>query len=232
MVKITRLVQQRSMTETTIDIREATLREFEDFIFDHAVHGIGSDMVWYHQFDLVIHYDAAHSTQRLIELFRNAHSLPSKYDQAKLEQGCWALFGAGFDGNLNDLIWESDIPLEAKEALISSMFFMYRDLFALDPLGDACEMWWDGLAYDINPMRRVDPANNSAHKRIQNVMFETLSKILKLDSADCQSAALHGLNHVFHPETKCVVNDFVRRNPNLSDEYVEYATLCANGQAM
>ena len=144
-------MQQRRMTETMIDIREATLREFEDFIFDHAVHGIGSDKVWYHQFDLVIHYDAAHNVQCLIDLFRNAQSLPSKYDHAKLEQGCWAMFGAGFDGNLNDLIWESEIPLELKETLISSMFFMYRDLFALYPLGEACEMWWDGLAYVNSP---------------------------------------------------------------------------------
>jgi len=81
-------------------------------------------------------------------------------------------------------------------------------------------------------MHRADPANNAAHKRIQNAMFETLSKILKLDSVDCQSAALHGLNHVFHPETKSVVKNFIESNPDLSDEFVEYATLCANGQAM
>lgn len=220
------------MTKTTIDIREATLSEFEDFIFDHEVHGVGSDKVWYHQFDLVIHYSAAHNARCLVELFRNARGLPSKYDRAKLEQGCWAMFGAGFDGNLNDLIWECEIPLETKEDLISSMFFLYRDLFALDPLGEACEMWWDGLAYDINPMNFVDPANNAAHKKIQNAMFETLAKILKLDSVDCQWAALHGLNHVLHPETNRVVKDFVESNPDLSDEDVEYAILCANGQAM
>ena len=220
------------MTETAINLREATLHEFEDFIFDHEVHNVGSDQVWYQQFGLVIHYNAEHNARCLVELFKNARSLPSKYDRAKLEQGCWAMFGAGFDGNLKDLIWKSEIPLETKENLISSTFFMYRDLFALDPLGAACEMWWDGLAYDINPMKRVDPINNAAHKRIQNAMFETLVEILKLDSIDCQWAALHGLNHVLHPETNSVVKDFVESNPDLSDEEVDYATLCANGQAM
>ncbi len=220
------------MPETTIDIRKASLPEFEDFIFDHDVHGAGSDKAWYNQLDLVIYYDAAHSAQCLIEMFQNARSLPSKHDRAKLEQGCWAMFGSGFEGNLNDLIWKSKIPLETKEELISSMFFMYRNLFASDPLGEACEMWWDSLAYDIHPMGVADPANNPAHKRIQRAMFETLSKILELDSVDCQLAALHGLNHVFHPDTKSVVKNYVDSNPDLSDAAVEYATLCANGLAM
>ncbi|MEP3892464.1 MAG: hypothetical protein ABJN52_00475 [Litorimonas sp.] len=153
------------MTEISIDIRKASLKEFEGFVFDHDVHNVGSSNVWYHQFDLVIRFDAIHNADCFTKMFANARSLFSKYDQAKLEQGCWAMFGAGFDGNLNDLIWRSDVPLEKKEALISSMFFVYRDLFASDPLGEACEMWWDGIAYEINPMERANPDNNSAHKR-------------------------------------------------------------------
>jgi len=220
------------MTQKSIDICKATLQEFEDFIFDHEVHGVGSSEVWYHQFGLVINYNPAHNARCFVELFKNARNLPSKYERAKLEQGCWAMFGSGLDGNLNDLIWESDISLEAKEDLISSMFFLYRDLFSQDPLGEACEMWWDGLAYDINPMKRVDPTSNAAHKRIQNSMFETLVKILKLNSVNCQSAALHGLNHVHHPKTTNVVKDFIASNPDLSDRDIEYAMLCASGQAM
>ena len=220
------------MTGKTIDVRQATLREFQEFVFEHDVHDVGSSDVWYHQFDLVIRYDPANNAQRLIELFKRAESLFDKYSRAQLEQGCWALFGAGFHGNLTTLIWDSELPIETKESLIHAMFYMFRDLFAADPLGEACEMWWDGLAYDIHPMKRADPRNNPEHKRIQSAMFETLSKILCLDAKHCQFAALHGLNHVYHPNTGDFVRDYVESNPALSDEEVEYATFCANGEAM
>ncbi len=220
------------MTGRIIDVRQATLREFEVFVFEHDVHNVGSSDVWYHQFDLEIRYDPSNNARRLIELFEGARDLLEKYTRAQLEQGCWALFGAGFDGNLETLIWDTEIPIETKEALIHSMYYMYRDLFAADPLGEACKMWWDGLAYDINPIKRADPRNNPEHKRIQQAMFETLSKILCLDAKHCQFAALHGLNHVYHPDTNDLVRDYVEGNPALSEEDVEYAVLCANGEAM
>lgn len=220
------------MSKKTIDVRSASIRDFENFVFDHEVHSVGSDKVWYGQFDLIIEFDADHNARCLTKIMRNAKSLRSKYDRAKLEQGCWAMFGAGFDGNLNDLIWFSDIAIESKEALITSMFFMYRDLFALDPLEAACEMWWDGIAYEIHPMKSADPVNNLAHKCIQNAMFETLLDILQLESSDCQSAALHGLNHVRHPDTEKAVRNYIENHPGLTDAQVEYATLCANGLAL
>jgi hypothetical protein len=220
------------MAGNTIDVRRASRKAFEDFVFDHEVHGVGSPDVWYHQLDLEILYDPANNARRLIEMFEGARSLLDKYTRAQLEQGCWALFGAGFDGNLEVLIWDSELPIDTKEALIHAMYIMYRDLFAADPLGEACEMWWDGLAYAINPMKRADPDGNSDHKRIQNAMFETLSKIVFLDAKHCQFAALHGLNHVFHPDTDDLVRGYVERNPDLSDEEVEYAAICANGKAL
>ena len=93
-------------------------------------------------------------------------------------------------------------------------------------------MWWDALAYCINPMKHVDPVGNPFHKRIQDVMFKTLAQILELDSPDCQSAALHGFNHVLHPDAKALVDDFIRRSPDLPQEYIDYAYHCVAGRAM
>lgn len=214
------------------DIAQASLREFEDFVFEHDVHRVGSDNVWYHQFDLEIQYDPEHNARQMTEMFNNAHSLHSKYSEEKLEQGCWALFGAGFDGNLSDLIWDQTVPIEHVEALIHSTYFMFRDLFATSPLGQTCEMWWDGLAYDIHPMGIADPINNPTHRRIQNAMFETLSKILELEAEQCQMAALHGLNHVRHPHTVGLISAFIRKNPDLSNDDIEYALSCARGEAL
>lgn len=225
-------VQFYLMADVRKDIRRASPKEFEDFIFQHDVHPVGSSETWYHQFGLTIQYDATHSAYLFVKMFEDARSLLKKYEKSKLEQGCWAMVGAGFDGNLNDLIWNSKLPISTKENIILSMFYMYRDLFAHDPMGEACEMWWDSLAYEINPMRRVDTINNNEHRRIQNAMFKTLTEILKLDERHCQFAALHGLNHVFHPNTDALIRSFVRRRPDLTDEEVEYAAACANGTAM
>jgi len=220
------------MAKMTIDIRGASLSEFQDFVFDHEVHPVGSAQTWYHQFDLTIHYDANRNAALLTRVFMDARSLLDNYEKSKLEQGFWAMMGSGFDGNVNDLIWESSISIGAKEKLISSMYYLYSDLFSHEPLGETCGMWWDGLAYEINPMRRVDTINNMEHRRIQNAMFETLAKILKLEQCHCQFAALHGLNHVFHPDTNNLIKSFVQSRPDLTDEEVEYATACANGTAM
>ena len=220
------------MEKKYFDIRKASLNEFEDFMFDHEVHSVGSDDVWYHQFDLTILFDPQHSAECFCEMFEKAGTLFAKYDRAKLEQGCWAMFGAGFKGNLPELIWESEIPIHAKDALIESMFFVYRDLFARNPLGHACMMWWDGLAYDIHPSEIADTTYNPSHKRIQHAMFLTLTKILGMESPDCQFAALHGMNHVAHPLTRETVMKFISDHPELSAEDVEYAEDCANGRAM
>ncbi|MEL6839503.1 MAG: hypothetical protein AAFP85_09435 [Pseudomonadota bacterium] len=208
------------------------MSEFLNFVFDHEVRPVGSDKTWYHQFDLDIHYDPYHNAELFTCVFLDARSLLDSYEKSKLEQGFWAMTGAGFDGNLNDIIWESSIAIGAKEKLISSMYYLYRDLFSQEPFGETCEMWWDALAYEINPMKRVDTINNTEHRRIQSAMFETLAKILDLDQHHCQFAALHGLNHVFHPETDDLIKNFVKSHPDLTDLEVEYATACANGRAM
>ncbi len=220
------------MATKTIDIRNASLGEFQDFVFQHEVHPVGSDKTWYSRFDLTILYDPDQNAKLFTRLFADARSLLDKYEKPKLEQGCWAMMGAGFDGSLNDLIWESTISIGVKEKLILSMYYLYRDLFAYEPLGAACEMWWDGLAYEINPMQRADTINNLEHRRIQNVMFETLTQVLKLDQRHCQLAALHGLNHVFHPDTDELIRNFVQERPELTPKEIEYAIACANGTAL
>ena len=210
------------MTKLEFNIEQASQREFEDFVFNQKAHP--------HQ-GLVIIFDPKYNTHCFIEMFRNAGSLLERYDLTNLERGCWAMFGPGNKGNLTDLIWNQDIPIEVKEELITSMYFMFRDIFAQQPLGNACEMWWDGLAYEINPMKRAQPSTNLEHQRIQNAMFETLSKVLLIDSYDCQSAALHGLNHVLHPDNDRVIQAFINRHPDMTDEEIEYARMCSKGLA-
>jgi hypothetical protein len=49
-------------------------------------------------------------------------------------------------------------------------------------------------------------------------IFETLTKVLAIDSWICQGAALHGLGHLHHPGTKELIERFVNERPTLTQE--------------
>ena len=90
------------------------------------------------------------------------------------------------------LIWNTDLPLSAREQCVRSMVNLFRDLFATEPLDSAVQMWWDSLCYDWHCGNR-SRLRGGEDLSMQNVMFDTLVEILALDSEHCQGAALHGL---------------------------------------
>ena len=62
---------------------------------------------------------------------------------------------------------------------------------------------------------------------MQDVMFETLSRILELDSPTCQGAALHGLGHLHHPDTEQLIRRYIERNKSIDPALREYALASA-----
>ena len=64
-------------------------------------------------------------------------------------------------------------------------------------------------------------------ERMQDVIFQTLTAILALDSDICQKAALHGLGHLHHPETENLITSYIAQHPDLSKEQHEYALAAA-----
>lgn len=217
------------MTHLHYDMRNATLPEFEAFIFDHKPENIGSSSVWYFQDELRVEFDLGHNAALFVKLFENSTGLADRFSVRQLEQGCWAML-SGFDGNLEDLIWRSQLSIDIKARLIFAMFHMYQGLFSVILLESSCSMWWDSLAYGFHPMHTADPDNNPEHFQIRETMYATLSKILDLSSKDCQEAALHGLNHVQHPETVALVDRYIASHPELSPEAVVRAKLFGRGK--
>ncbi|WP_227429401.1 hypothetical protein [Psychrobacter sp. I-STPA6b] len=71
--------------------------------------------------------------------------------------------------------------------------------------------------------------------RIDNVMFATLNKILQLDSKECQYGALHGLNHLQHPDTKTSIDQYIATQAdldNLDYDDIKFARACITGRVM
>ena len=62
---------------------------------------------------------------------------------------------------------------------------------------------------------------------MQNVMFRTLADILFLDSQPCQAAALHGLGHLHHPDTRGLIQRYLTGHSSLTDSQKEYALAAA-----
>jgi len=215
-----------------IDLRQATLEEFRSFYFSKECQDIRNGSPWSKEPCPILLHCPSHNALRFTELFKTSAELIDQWDDYTLEKGCWAMFGPVVDGNLEELIWGNQISLTEKITLIRSMYFMYQDFFAENPLDTSCEMWWDGIAYSFNPLGFANPDRHPGHKAIQKTMFETLRAILELESYECQMAALHGLNHVAHPGTENVIQAYLNRHPNLDPDSVEYALDCAKGEAL
>jgi hypothetical protein len=62
---------------------------------------------------------------------------------------------------------------------------------------------------------------------MQDVIFQTLTAILAIDSDICQRAALHGLGHLHHPETGNLIQRYIAEHPALTKEQIEYTLAAA-----
>jgi len=81
------------------------------------------------------------------------------------------------------------------------MFALFERLFASESLESSVYMWWDLLCYDwhCGDIRRERGDEDLA---LRDIFFDTLARILGLDSLVCEAAALHGLSHLHHPHTE------------------------------
>jgi hypothetical protein len=106
------------------------------------------------------------------------------------------------------------------------MFYLFRDLFAKGPLDTSVGMWWDSLCYDWHCGNRKRERGGE-DSELQDVFFETLSRVLAIDSLACQRAALHGLGHLHHPQTNELIEGFIGEHPDLTQSQLDYARAAA-----
>lgn len=210
------------------DLRTCSYDEFLDFVFDHPV----EKEHWYWDSNLKVAYDTVHNTELLTKLFSNAKPLLGRYTREQLEQGFWALQSGCVDGLVEHAMSDLSVPFEKRAECIRAMFLLYRDLFAFDALETSSNMWWDSISsfYEFSFHRSKKVSDDD--KKIQDVMFETLTKILHLDSEECQGAALHGLGHLHHPNTEKVIRDWIATQSDLPEDDLEFAEACITGDIM
>jgi len=213
-----------------IDIRGFSFEEFVAYIFDRPVvdKRLKQDPWYWHEEVL---FDPSTVCDNYFRLLRQPAFLLERFSRAQLDQAFWAIQSPNLACSVYFLIWERDLPFFSREMLARTMFDLYRGFFAIEALDQSSAMWWDSLCYDWQcGNRRRERGGEDLS--MQNVMFETLSKIFDLDSQTCHGAALHGLGHLQHPHTEELINDYLKKHPSLTKERRDYALAAARFQVM
>jgi hypothetical protein len=161
-------------------------------------------------------------------LFTSARDLPKRYDSRQIDAGFAAMIDCNVPMYVTDLIWNEDLEIEAREAMVSAMAVLFRDLFDRTPLFGTPFMWWDAITYDFECGNRKRTESEEV-QRLQDRMFETLVRILDLPSSESQRAALHGLGHLQHPETTAAIEGYLASKPDLASDLRAYARQSAAG---
>ena len=158
--------------------------------------------------------------------------------------GCVTEFLQNFDQHLKDAsieeadqfvwaylgmpCWVSSIWLEDPDAspgwvaLVEAMVHPFADYLARQPDAEnqnGFHMWFDLFLSGEN----VGPLAES--------YLRVLKQVLYLPNIACQGAALHGLNHLVHPDRGAVIAEWLN-NPVASKELEDYARSCAEGKCM
>lgn len=214
------------MTERAqVDITDYSFEEFVSFFFDREIPASSEKRTpWY--YSLEVTFDARQVCEYYIRLFRDPNFLVERFSKAQLEESFWAIHGPALECSASRIISETEAPFSARAECVKSMRDLFKNLFVAEPLETSVQMWWDSICYDWECGNR-DRQRGGEDLSMQDVMFETLSEILALDSEVCQKAALHGLGHLHHPATKDLVQSYLVKHPSLGQDLKEYALAAA-----
>jgi hypothetical protein len=203
------------------DLTPYTFNQFVDFLFARAVQAESANRrdSWY--FNTEVGFDPRRICGYYVQLFRNSAFLMDRYSRAQLEQGFSAMNGS-LSCSVRELIWSRELPFIDRAECVRSMVYLCRDVFQHDAIGFTASMWWDGFCFDweCGNRRRSRGGEDLA---MQDVLFGALSEVVLIDSTICRGSALHGLEHLHHPETLVLIDGLIRSHPELAQELTEYA---------
>ena len=165
------------------------------------------------------------------KLLQQSDQLYAQFETKKLDEILSFVF-SDYNYGLESLIYDSRLSFEIRSAAIVSIYDLYAKLLIHDPVEYHRYMLWDGLAFKYTMNSFTYYFDELDKVPLQNVMFTTLLQILNLDSKDCQFAALHGLNHLKHPDNELAIRNFLAKHDDLSIEDIEFAEACIKGNMM
>ena len=173
-----------------------------------------------------VQFDAKNIGAHYVRMFEQPEFLLTRFTKAQLEEGFWAIQGPNLNCSVSRLIEDSELPLPIRQECIRSMADLFKRLFATEPFDTSVQMWWDSLCYDWHCGNRKRERGGE-DLELQDIYFQTLAKVMAIDSWICQGAALHGLSHLHHPDTAPLIGRFIEEHHSLTKEQVTYAGAAA-----
>ena len=211
------------------DITGIQFEEFVRFLFARTSPADAKADPWYWVTDVTF---VPHEIVGLYtKLFTDPEFLLSAYLKSELEQGFWAIQSCNLSCGVAEIIWIQELPFTLRERCVRSMFYLFERLFSIEPLETSAHMWWDSLCFDWHSGNR-SRANGGEDQFMQDVLFETLARILELDSVACQGDALHGLGHLHPPDTEQLIATYIAGHPSIAPEMKQYALAAARFQVL
>lgn len=180
----------------------------------------------------------------LRRLFEQPEFLTSAYSRAQVAQGLWFL-AAGTASGYTKYFSDRVIPWPIRKDTIASIPQLFRHLFAEqcsdalghldrqgdDPLCTCCYMWWD--IFPANGGIDIFPTEGG--EELIDALLDAMSAILLLPSEACRESALHGLGHAaerFPDRVKPIIDQFLARQPKISEDLKQYALRARDGRIL
>ena len=175
---------------------------------------------------------SAKAVRYITRLFENLPSSLARYSDDQI--------GVGLNDLLADdmfALQDPSVPGDERCRCVRSFYQLFSKIFAsrcetttvrtqkgdsapYNQLKHVCFMWWD-----VIPVSGHMPASNQ--REFDQTVLSVMEEILALPSLACQRSALHGLGHwclLWYPEqAQQIIDDYLRRNPNIPTALKEYA---------
>jgi hypothetical protein len=223
--------------EDDFDLSALTYPQFLDFFFDRP---FVSDNEQYDLFrggiDRFTASKPATVVAHLQAMCRGFSELTKVYSHEELNQGLWAVFGAGI--SCEQYLFDPAVDLGLRIECIESMYLPFRDVVArsaIEKRDSFYWMWWDMILhtfwhiyYSTDDNYQKLPTDG---KQMFESMYQTLLKILALDHPACQWSALHGLGHLRHRLGREAVQNYLdTHRKELTDEDAKWIERCRDGK--
>ena len=243
--------------EDEFDLSAISYPQFLDFFFDRPI--VSDDKTWSlfrGGIDSFIASNPATVVAHVQVMCQEFSELTRTYSQEELDQGLWAVFGAGI--SCEQYLFDPAVDQRLRIDCIESMYLPFRDFVArstLDAHDSFYWMWWDMILHTFwGTADKFDYASlggskeiletmhqralefdyaglSEENKQILEAVYQTLLKILALDHPACQWSALHGLGHLNHPLGRETVQSYLDIHRNvLTDEDVQWVEGCRDGK--
>jgi hypothetical protein len=178
----------------------------------------------------------------MTKLFSEFGRIAPGFSLAQLDQGVWGILGERL--RLYELLWDTSVPLPHRVQCIRSMYSVYSDFVSAsnaEVKNTGFFMWWDFILHGFWVRQKVehriewgDISKFDTEARVLlDVMFETLKRILDLPDWSSQECALHGLGHLYHPDVRKTVQEFIdSHGTELTESRLRWMEHCRDGTVL